>query len=78
MQAQGITSGIYYSLPLDQVEPYRYLGYGAESFPKPERGAQEALAIALYADMTREHVEAVPSAVALSLRMINASGALGV
>lgn len=63
LRSLDIATGIYYPLPLHQVEPYRYLGYGPGAFPEAQRAAQETLAIPLYPEMTEAQIEAVASGV---------------
>ena len=70
----GIASGIYYPLPLHQLEPYRHLGYGPGSFPEAERAAQEALAIPLYPEMVNDQINGVASRVREALALVGISG----
>jgi dTDP-4-amino-4,6-dideoxygalactose transaminase len=70
LRLSGIASGIYYPLPLHQLEPYRHLGYGPGSFPEAERAAQETLAIPLYPEMTDDHIEGVASRVREALALV--------
>lgn len=63
LKSLGIASGIYYPVPLHQVEPYRHFGYGHGTFPEAERAAQETLAIPIYPEMTEDQIEAVASGV---------------
>ncbi len=70
LRSLGIASGIYYPLPLHQLEPYRHLGYGSGSFPEAERAAQETLAIPLYPEMTEAQIETVVSAVKQAMLLL--------
>jgi len=70
LRLSGIASGIYYPLPLHQLEPYRHLRYGPESFPEAERAAQETLAIPLYPEMIDDHIEGVASGVREALALM--------
>jgi dTDP-4-amino-4,6-dideoxygalactose transaminase len=70
LELSGIATGIYYPLPLHQLEPYRHGGYGLRSFPEAERAAQETLAIPLYPEMTDEHIEGVVAAVSQAVACV--------
>lgn len=63
LKSLGIASGIYYPLPLHQVEPYRHVRYASGAFDEAERAAQETLAIPLYPEMTEDQIKAVASGV---------------
>jgi len=63
LKSLGIASGIYYPLPLHQVEPYRHFRYAPGAFDEAERAAQETLAIPLYPEMTEDQIKAAASGV---------------
>lgn len=72
LRSLGIASGIYYPLPLHQVEPYQHLGYGPGAFPEAERAAQETLAIPLYPEITDDQIETIASGVREALALAGA------
>lgn len=67
LRQRGIASGIYYPLPLHEVEPYRGLGFQRGSFAESERAAEETLAIPLYPELTEDQLRAVASALGEAL-----------
>jgi dTDP-4-amino-4,6-dideoxygalactose transaminase len=69
LRSLGIASSIYYPLAINQLEPYRCLGYGHGTFPEAERAAQETLAIPLYPEMTDDEIEMVASGVKEALAL---------
>jgi dTDP-4-amino-4,6-dideoxygalactose transaminase len=70
LKSLGIASGMYYPLPLHELDPYQHLGYSAGFFPEAERAARETLAIPLYPEMTEDQIEAVASAVREALAVV--------
>ncbi|MDD4239445.1 MAG: DegT/DnrJ/EryC1/StrS family aminotransferase [Desulfotomaculaceae bacterium] len=55
----GISSGVYYPLPLHLQEVYKALGYQYGDLPEAERTSCEALALPLYPEMTETKVRQV-------------------
>ncbi|WP_008317989.1 DegT/DnrJ/EryC1/StrS family aminotransferase [Leptolyngbya sp. PCC 6406] len=56
---QGVSSMIYYPLPLHHQPVYANLGYGPGSFPKSELAAQQVLALPMYPELTAAAQERV-------------------
>jgi dTDP-4-amino-4,6-dideoxygalactose transaminase len=62
LHAVGVGAGIHYPIPIHRQEAYANLGLGARSFPVTEDLAGRILSLPLYAEMSREQVEAVARA----------------
>jgi dTDP-4-amino-4,6-dideoxygalactose transaminase len=59
----GISSGVYYPVPLHRQEVYQNLGYEEGSFPFSEKSALGTLALPLYPELTEEDQEYVVSVI---------------
>jgi len=59
----GISSGVYYPLPLHLQEVYKGLGYKEGDLPEAERAARDVLALPLYPEMTEDAVRQVAEAI---------------
>lgn len=67
MQQQGISSMIYYPLPLHLQKVYEPLGYGPGSFPVAEQLCHEVLSLPMFPELTPEQQERVVYALKDSL-----------
>jgi dTDP-4-amino-4,6-dideoxygalactose transaminase len=59
LKANGVTTEVYYPLPMHQQECFSYLNYCDGELPHSERAARETLALPVYAELTdaqSEHV----------------------
>ena len=54
MQAQGVSTMVYYPIPLHQQSVYADLGYAAGSLPKTEKAAAQVLALPMFPELTAE------------------------
>lgn len=59
LQSQGISSMIYYPIPLHRQPVYADLGYSEGSFPRSEQVAQEVLALPMFPELTAAEQEQV-------------------
>ncbi|MBE9230002.1 DegT/DnrJ/EryC1/StrS family aminotransferase [Phormidium sp. LEGE 05292] len=59
MQQQGITSMVYYPIPLHLQPVYQNLGYQPGSFPVAEQVCQEVLSLPMFPELTQEQQEQV-------------------
>jgi dTDP-4-amino-4,6-dideoxygalactose transaminase len=64
LKVAGVTSGIYYPLPLHLLDPYRHLGYGHGAFPEAERAADETLCLPIYPEISESQQDTVAKALA--------------
>ena len=63
LQARGVSSAVYYPLPIHQQEAYARWSEGAGSLPETERAAREVLSLPVYAELTQEQCEHVAESV---------------
>ena len=59
LQADGISTGMHYPLPIHLQPAYSSLSSGPGSLPHAEEHAQQCLSLPLFPEMTEEHVERV-------------------
>jgi dTDP-4-amino-4,6-dideoxygalactose transaminase len=64
LRARQIQFAIHYPVPIHLMEAHADLGYRAGDFPASEAAAEQALALPIYPEMTREQVKAVAETVA--------------
>lgn len=61
---QGVTTAIYYPIPLHLQPAYASLGYKASSLPQSERACAEVLSLPMYPELSPEQIEHVANALA--------------
>lgn len=59
LQEQGISTGVYYPVPLHQQTVYESLGYGEGSLPTSEYMSLRTFAIPLYPELENETIERI-------------------
>jgi len=64
LKEKGVSTAIYYPLPLHLQKCFAYLGHREGDFPESEKAASEALSIPIYPEMTSEQQEYVVHSVA--------------
>jgi dTDP-4-amino-4,6-dideoxygalactose transaminase len=69
MQQQGVSSMIYYPLPLHLQKVYEPLGYGSGSFPVTEQLCHEVLSLPMFPELTLDQQERVVYALKDSLQL---------
>jgi dTDP-4-amino-4,6-dideoxygalactose transaminase len=60
--AQGIQTGIHYPVPVHLQPAYADPAYGKGSFPLAEKAADEVLSLAMFPEMTEQHLQIVSQA----------------
>ncbi len=63
LSAEGISSAVYYGIPMHLQPVFRHLGYGEGDLPVAEEHARTGLALPMHPHLTREQVETVVAAV---------------
>ena len=56
---RGISTAVYYPIPLHQQQCFQYLGHKPGDFPESERACREVLALPVYPELTDEQVKYV-------------------
>jgi len=68
MATRGVNCAVHYPVPIHLQEAYRFLGYGAGSFPVTERCAREFLSLPMYPELRPEQIRFVVDTLKESLR----------
>lgn len=64
LEERGVSSAIYYPLPLHRQEAWKDLGQGEGSLPHAERAAREVLSLPMFAEMRDDEIAYVAAQVA--------------
>jgi dTDP-4-amino-4,6-dideoxygalactose transaminase len=67
LAARGVSTAVYYPLPLHLQPMYRELGYRPGDFPEAERAAREVLCLPIYPELTDAQVDEVVAAMKRSV-----------
>jgi len=70
MQTEGISTMIYYPVPLHQQSVYADLGYAAGSLPNTEQAAGEVLALPMFPELRVDQQEQVVSTLKAALKTL--------
>lgn len=76
LQQQGVSSMIYYPLPLHLQPVYANLGYRSGQFPKSEQVAEEVLSLPMFPELTSDQQRHVVSALRSALHSLLAGVAM--
>ena len=63
LQAEGVSTGLHYPIPVHLQEAHKDLGHKAGDFPQSEAAANEVLSLPMFPEMTATQVEQVVAAV---------------
>jgi dTDP-4-amino-4,6-dideoxygalactose transaminase len=56
---KGVSTAVYYPIPLHEQECFKYLGYKHGDLPETERACEEVLALPVYPELPKDQVEYV-------------------
>jgi dTDP-4-amino-4,6-dideoxygalactose transaminase len=59
LEANGISTGLHYPIPLHMQAAFKQLGYKAGDFPVTEKAANEILSLPMYPELTPEMIKYV-------------------
>ena len=63
LEKKGISSGIYYPIPLHLQLAYKYLGYKRGDFPETEKAADEILNLPMYSELTISQIKFITNSI---------------
>ena len=63
LQAQGVSTGIHYALPVHLQKAFHDLNYGPGSFPVSERAAETVVSIPMFPELTQEQLDLAAAAI---------------
>jgi dTDP-4-amino-4,6-dideoxygalactose transaminase len=59
----GVTTDVYYPVPVHKQQVYMSMGYGSQSFPEAEKAARQVLSLPVHPGLTRNELETIVAAV---------------
>jgi dTDP-4-amino-4,6-dideoxygalactose transaminase len=62
LQADGVSTGLHYPIPVHLQEAHEDLGHKVGEFPRSEAAANEVLSLPMFPEMTSSQVEQVVAA----------------
>jgi dTDP-4-amino-4,6-dideoxygalactose transaminase len=71
MQAQGVSSMVYYPIPLHRQPVYENLGYQPGQLPHTDRAAEEVLSLPMFPEITGEEQQRVAYALKDALQELS-------
>ena len=63
LEGRGVSTRVFYPIPVHLQEMYAGLGLGVGSYPKAERAAEEVLSLPIYPELREEQIEEVAAAI---------------
>jgi dTDP-4-amino-4,6-dideoxygalactose transaminase len=63
LKRQGVSTEVYYPVPMHLQDCFAYLGYGVGAFPESERAAEETLALPIHPELSEAQARYVVSCI---------------
>ncbi len=71
LEKRGISTAIYYPIPLHLQECYQFLGYKENFLPSSEQAGRETLALPIYPELTDSQLEEIVDAIKCGIQAVD-------
>lgn len=63
LKQKGISTGVYYPVPLHLQKAYKNLGYKIGDFPETEKASEEVLSLPMYPELNRKQIKYIVNSI---------------